>query len=205
MLSMARASFMAACAIAAIFGAASSSIAAEFTISPAENFRAVSSGKISFTAGEATIACKLTLLLNTSSQPFVKSEGPIASLLSLSREECTGGELETILGVPWTISYVSIAGTLPEAVTSTSLRINNARFRFSLFFGILNCLYGGNVGAILTLSYMRGSSPARYTTSTLRADETTTQSYVSGPESCPNTGSLRGTFALSTTQTITRT
>lgn len=197
----------AAVALVAFAAAATSASAAEFAVANGGAVNAVSNGKITFTAGTATIACNLTLELNLNRGPISKVEG--AGVGTLVREgvrwaECTGGNIRAVLGTPWEISYRSITGTLPSGVTAVNLNLLRTQFQFSIFFELVDCLYEGTAGSIMSTSLIRGTTE-RYTTSTIRSDESTTQSYVSGPESCPRTGSMRGTFNLSATQTITRT
>ena len=194
-----------AAAIALIALSATGASAAEFSVANGGAVNATSSGKTTFTAGEATIACNLTLGLELSRGPIVKTAGnSVGRVRTVTWRECEGGEVGAVLALPWDLQYSSITGTLPEGVTSVKMTIVNAKFSFRLFFGLVNCLYEGPAGSILSTSLVRGTTN-RYTSGALRSDETSTQRYISGPEACPRTGSMRGSFNLSAVQTITRT
>lgn len=185
--------------------AAAGSLAAEFTLERAGAVNLTSNGKTTFTFGSMTTSCNFTLELELARGPISKVEGAsIGSVTNVRWAECEGGRIGAVLGLPWEVTYVSISGTLPSGMTSMKIRILNWRFRFELFFGLVDCLWAGNVGMIMTVSLVRGTTD-RYTSSWLRVDENETLSYVSGPEGCPRSGSFSGNFALSATQTLTRT
>ena len=193
-----------AAAIAVIAFAAASGVAsaAEFESSPAGSDNAISEGKLTFSNSSATISCNITLAQSLVGGRIAKTAGTkIGEVTGVTWANCEGGNVRAVLATPWEIQYESIAGTLPEAVSTVNLTLKNTGFQFSLFFGLVNCLYGGDAKAILTLNHRSG---ATYTTGSLRSDETVTQSKRSGPEACPATGSMAGRFTLASTQTITR-
>ena len=186
-------------ALAAATGVAS---AAEFSFSPGGSDDAVSEGKISFANSFATLECNLTLTLNWLRGPIAKVAGnKLGEVTSINWANCSGGNWRAALATPWEIQYESISGTLPEAVSTLNVIIKNIGMQFSLFFGLSNCLWGGDLTKILTLNHRTGVS---YTTGGQRLDETKTLGLRSGPEACPSTIAFQGRFFLASVQTLTR-
>jgi hypothetical protein len=191
---------LAALALVALTAAAGSATAASFTISPGGAASAVSNGKVTFTAGETTIACNLTLSLELNRTAITKTAGnSVGSVTRVTWANCEGGEVAAVLNVPWAVTYQSISGTLPEGVTATGLQVTNAQFQLSVFGGFANCLYAGNQPASLGLSRISG---ATYRSGTLSI--TPTSLALRSGFGCPSSGTMRGTFTL-TAQTVTRT
>lgn len=191
----------AAVALVAFAAASSSALGATIAQSPTTN-SLVSNGKLTFSNEKATIECNVTLNTSDTASVTKVTGASLGTVTGVSWANCVGGNVRAVLNTPWTIEYNSIAGTLPEAVTSANLTLKRTQFQFSLFFGLVNCLYEGDAPSILTLNHRTGGT---YTAGSLRADETANQRYVSGPTECPATGHMTGTFNFSSTETITRT
>jgi hypothetical protein len=193
----------AAITVVAFAAAATSASAASFSVEPGGTVRAISSGKVTFTAGSTSIACNLTLELNLLRGPIEKVAGArFGTVTNVTWANCENGTVREVLNLPWELVYDSIVGTLPSGVTTVNLTVKNAQFLLSTFGGFANCLYAGDVASALGVSLVRGTTD-RYTTGTLRTRETPRQRLVSG-FACPTEGSMTGTFTLSPTQTLTR-
>jgi hypothetical protein len=167
------------------------------SISPAGSVTASSLGKLTFTAGTTTISCNVTMR-GTLEEVVIETAGDhVGSVSEVTWATCTGGELERVLGLPWSLGYSSILGTMPNGLTGELYTINEAGMRFSILSGFVRCLYKGNVGALVALS---GTNPYRTGLITLLGTEL---SRIEGGESCPVTGRLSGTLALSPAQEVT--
>lgn len=189
---------IAALALVALTAASSGASAASFRISPGGAISSPSVGKLSFTGSGLTIACNVTLNGTLSNALLLKVAGTVFGAVTAVRiANCEGGNVSGVLNLNWPLKYNSILGTLPEAVTGILFDIERASFNLSTFFELVNCLYEGTAGALLSVS---GRNP--YTTGGIRALETVRLPLHEG-EGCPATGSMRGSFTI-TAQTITR-
>jgi hypothetical protein len=193
----------AALALVALFAvAASASAAHNATISPGGEISTPSSGKVTFRAGEISIACSLTLS-GTLARAIANLERPeerqsLGSVRSVSWRECSGGEVAGVLGTPWNILYTGETGTLPNAVTAVSFSIQNAQFQLSVFGGFVNCLYAGEAPVSMVTTATR--TAGTYTSGLISTVESAFRK-VSG-SLCPESGTMTGRFTLSPTQTI---
>jgi hypothetical protein len=194
----------AALALVALFAvAASASAAHNATIRNAGEIRTASSGKVTFRAGEISIACNLTLA-GTLASAVSNLERPeerqsLGSISSVSWAECSGGEVAGVLGTPWNILYTGETGAMPNEVRSVSFTVQNAQFRLSVFGGFVNCLYAGEAPVSMAATATR--TAGTYTSGLIRTTESSF-SKVSG-SLCPATGTMTGSFNMSPTQTIT--
>jgi hypothetical protein len=98
------------------------------------NFRPLT---FSSTSGGESVSCNVTLEGSFHSRTFIKQTGdPIGSVsrVALARP-CTGGEA-TILSasLPWTVTYFSFSGTLPN-ITHLRLLEHGTSYRISTPFG----------------------------------------------------------------------
>lgn len=189
--------FVAALALGAITLASGSATAASFRIEPQGNIRTVSLGKLTFEGGVA-IECNITMNGSLSSALLNKVEGTeFGRITEVRFALCEGGNVETIRNLPWPMTYKSILGTLPSAVTGMVLVVNGADFKLSAFGGFARCRYRGNAEALMEVS---GSNP--YTAGLIRSLENPL-SLVEGAL-CPATGTMKGSFTLTPTTRITR-
>jgi hypothetical protein len=197
-----------ACVLASITAAVlvGSASAANVTFERAGSIEMPSSGKLTFGEGSTTIQCEFTFNGTLARGPIEATAGrQVGSIteVSINRAECTGGELERVLGLPWALVYdeatPSQAG-LPNNITGLRLRIINFNLLLSTFFGIVNCLWAGNLGLILSVTQTR--TPGLYNTPTsplpLRADETNrlAKNTERSSGACQGTISIRSTLAL---------
>lgn len=108
-------------------------------------------------------------------------------------------EVRCELTLPWHVRYVSFAGTLPNIVSVTLLALGvGFRIRDLAGGGTINCLYGGNVGAITV-----GGTRVTGIRIGEEAVPTTTPENSTCEREENNSGILRGTFTLDRTQTLT--
>jgi hypothetical protein len=185
-----------ALAAAALAAGAGSAFAASFQFNPGGTITGTSLGPVTFSGSGINITCNLTLGGTVTSAVVAKVAGTsYGAINSVTIGRCSGGTA-AVSGLPWSVVYNAILGSLPNAVTGVSLTLQ--RTSFSVTFSGITCQYGGDITSLLAVT---GSNP--YTT-TLYAVPGTSVPLVSGSFLCPRTGSMSGTFALTPTQTVTR-
>ncbi|HEX4806893.1 MAG TPA: hypothetical protein VFU94_13425 [Conexibacter sp.] len=190
---------LSALALVALAAAATSATAASLQASPGGAITATSLGKLTFSAGSLSIECNLTMTGNLLRTAISKTAGTkMGEINTVSWANCTGGEVETVLNLPWTLAYSSINGTLPEGVTGINFEIVNSSFELSAFGGFFGCLYRGNSNAEQAVTRISG---ATYRSGLVRSLQNALR-LVSGI-GCPSEGRMIGTFTQ-TAQTITR-
>ncbi len=191
---------LSALALVALAAVATTATAASLQSSPGGAITATSLGKLSFVAGSITIECNLTMRGNLLTTAIAKTAGTkMGEINEIRWANCTGGEVETVLNLPWNIVYRSINGTLPEGVTAINFEIVNTQFELSTFGGFFACLYNGNAQAEQAVTRISG---ARYRSGLARSLENALR--LREGFGCPSEGRMRGTFSM-TAQTITRT
>jgi hypothetical protein len=193
--------FMAAAfALMAMTAFASTASAASFSVSPAGNLTAASNGTVTFTAaGFITIQCNLSLSTNLLAGPIAKTVGArFGSVTNVTWAGCTGGTLNSVAGLPWNLTYTGFSGTLPGGVTAIGLNVNAPTF--TLTAAGTTCTYSPTV--VPASLAVTGSNP--YTSGLITIGANSTPGRGSSIL-CGFNGSLRGSFRLSTAQTITRT
>jgi hypothetical protein len=130
--------------------------------------------------------------------------------LDSERERCTGGEVESVLGLPWTIRYSSAlareAGreALPDNISGFLVTIGPVRLQLRGVSRTRPCLYERTISALMTLTRTRQSYLDRYTMG-LWSLTRETFNLVGGSgcrESCPKTGTLTGTLSSEPEQRI---
>lgn len=203
MLSFKKLALTCALALVATAAASSAALGATASISPGGAITATSNGRVTF-AGSSIIRpeCNLTIRGTLGTGPINKDApgGVLGSVTAVQIANCSGLDSVTVLGLPWTITYQSITGTLPNAVTAIRLNIVAAAFEMRGLPVAGNCLYGGTAPTILDVT---GTNP--YTSAGLRSlGSTAPLGKRGGGIFCPGSGWLEGTFSLSPTQTITR-
>ncbi|HEX4807268.1 MAG TPA: hypothetical protein VFU94_15315 [Conexibacter sp.] len=187
-----RAIACAALCAALLLLAVGSSAAATWDVITEGSVRLASLGKLTFTAGGLSLECNVTLTTTFTSRDVPVREGEaLGSVTGASWSNCTGGELETVLALPWSITYRSFAGTLPEELTSLRTTINGFAWRLSTFGGFVGCLYRGDLGLSFPLS---GRNP--YRTGLLTTGLESVR-LVSG-FGCPAEGRVSSTLGIGT-------
>jgi hypothetical protein len=195
----------AALTVLAIGATAGSASAASLAISPAGAITATSLGKVTYESNVFGLGpeCRWELIGTLSSGPITKVEGAqIGTFTRLAITECTGSSFSTGLMTSAAIRYASIAGTLPEAITATLVRIEGIAFLMEVPSVNLKCLYIATIGASTPTTRI---GAGKYTTgllSFLTGDQRYTRTALNG-NACPESPTLFGTFRM-TTQTLTR-
>lgn len=199
---MVKALLAVAMAFTALVALSGSAAAQSGSINPGGNITSASLGKLTFDGGIAQIQCNVEMrgALRTGVIPKLAGTN-IGQVTGVTISNCTGGSVIRVdLDLPWQLTYSSISGTLPNAVTGLLFYVNNASFLLSIsLLGTNNCLYRGRIGASIAAI---GSNP--YTSgliSVLSGDQNMSVTTLNGI--CPN-GTLRGSFNLTPRQTITR-
>ncbi len=191
---------LSALALVALAAAATSATAASLQARPGGAITATSLGKLTFEAGEINIECNLTMRGNLLTTAISKTSGTkMGEITEVRWANCVGGEVAAVLGLPWTVAYSSISGTLPEGVTAINFSINGSSFRLSTFGGFANCLYTGNSNASQAVTRISG---AEYRSGLVRSLENALS--LREGFACPREGKMIGSFTQ-TTQTIVRT
>jgi hypothetical protein len=212
--------FVAVIAIAALATVAGSAVAyRSLTIERGGAIRQTSSGKITFQGALVSVACNLTLTGELRSGPLT-GEFPILAgqVTRLDWRECTGGTINVILGLPWSINIAKllerggqtrIAGIRPEALTGGLVTLSESGrgpIGFELELLTVRCLYGGgseNPAALLPLTRTEAREGRfSYSLGALTILEEVIFRKHAGSETCPGEGIIRGRFnAAEPTQT----
>lgn len=207
----ARLLIVAALALTAIAAYGGPATAASFSLSPAGAIELVSLGKLTIESG-VSISCNWTLRGTLSRALIPKTRGAQFGSLTAARiANCEGGSFEIPLiderTRAWPLEYEAILGTLPNSVTGLLLLIEGFNLKLNIFFEILNCLYQGNLGALLptTLNEREDGRgrPAVYTLGLARVLAERSRLVV-GEVGCPSEVGYRGSFATTPTQQFRR-
>jgi len=165
--------------------------AATLNASPAGAISAPSLGQVTFTGGAINIRCNLTLTGTLARSAAATAGTSIGGVSRVEVASCAGGTVRSINNLPYNLTF--------NRLTATGLEftVNSANFTLSVnIFGIIvDCTYGGNVPALVAIT---GGVTGLITILTNSLPKT------AGGGSCPASGSMSGTFGL-TTQTITLT
>ena len=138
--------------------------------------------------GRFRVICEVTLEVRLNAR-IAKTAGEVVGTANVEARNCSGGTVTVLRGrQPWSVTYVSFAGTLPN-VTSVRLEIRGAEFLIEAFFGIARCLYSGSAQGTT------GGGTNRITE--IRAEERRSlplSSEALSGATCPRQGIFRGTF-----------
>ncbi|HYV16347.1 MAG TPA: hypothetical protein VE972_10040 [Conexibacter sp.] len=166
----------------------------------------VSSGSLTLADSLRTInvACPASLTGTFREEEITIAEGVQIGTLTSSRVEtarCTGGTLTFTSPTRESsarMSYVSLLGTRPLAVTAIKFRIGEVVLQTEVTISRtrVTCTYRGNVDSLMEL---RGIDAYEVGSSSIVAAELTKSA---GPESCPRTASLRGTLSIQNPQRL---
>ncbi|HEX4806891.1 MAG TPA: hypothetical protein VFU94_13415 [Conexibacter sp.] len=183
----------------AAFGLASTAAgAASLEVSPAGSIIETSLGKLSFTAGENTVECNITMSGNLLRGPIAKTSGSkLGEINSVRWANCSGGEIERVEGLPWTVSYESISGTLPERMTSVTKKVA-IDIDFSLFGSFFECEYKGIAAFAVGLVNIASNVYKTGLASSLQSAIPLLRGFA-----CPVDGRIKSQASL-TIQTVTR-
>ncbi len=191
---------VAAIAVVAVAAFASSASAFRATVSRGGAISSVSAGKITFGNSAPRIECNLTLNGSLLTSFEITANTQMGEVTEVRIANCSGGEVERVLNLPWRITVNTALGRGPDSYTGILFNIVNAAFNLNTFFRTINCLYSGTAGALLSLN---DTGTDTYTTAGIRALETVQLPLSRGGELCPREGSFAGTFGLSPQQSIT--
>ena len=154
---------------------------------PGGSIEATSIGKVTFDGG-ITIACYMTFDGSLEADEFeLDEETAIGEITDLSTASCSGGTFEGVLGTPWTVRLDETIGALPDELEALGVTIEGVAFNLSTFFGLVNCLYEGELEAIVELS-----GENAYSAGVVVFDESSELSWVRGSGACPTSGSFSG-------------
>lgn len=184
-------------AFVVLVAGASSASAFTAVVSPGGGITSVSLGTVTFSSGETTINCNLTLTGELNRVITLVSGVELGRIRVVTARECNNGATVTILALPYNLSFNESLGTLPDNGTGTRYTVRGASFNLSLFGGFVNCLYRGEQPALLGTTDT-GTNTYRSGLNTIIGAPL---SKVSG-FGCPASGELEGSFTL-TAQTIT--
>jgi len=143
------------------------------------------SSRVTFTAGAASVTCEVTLAGTLTEEVRISSEATVGSITEANISGCSGGTIETPLALPWTITYSSTLGALPERATGLLLQIHGFQVRVRDSERASGCLATGVVSLLVPFSEISTSS---YLSESAEAQATI-------PCSC-KTESIRGSFSI---------
>lgn len=187
-----------ALALVALFALTGVASAYSAAVSPAGEISSPSEGKVSFTSGEITIRCNLTLTGELAETVELTSGSSMGEVSSVEWANCENGNVRAVLGLPWNLSVSATLGTLPDSGTGLQFSVDGASFQLSVFGGFVNCLYRGNALALLATN---DTGTNTYSTGNITSSANAL-AKVSGAL-CPESGTLSGTFRLSPQQSLT--
>lgn len=155
------------------------------------------SRSVIFEASELNTTCEVTLNGETTVTAAAKRAGTNIGVITEGRTtNCRGAAREArVLNTavrPIRIQYASFAGTLPR-ITSVSVTGVESEFLLNTFFG--SCLYKGDVPA----RFSETGGGTRFNQAEFRRGAAR---LVSGPCGFAPTGTITGTFSLSTTLNV---
>lgn len=164
------------------------------TQTPTENQNATSAA-LTFTDEGSTfrIVCALTLELRELAAAIAKTNGFTMARANARLGGCATGRM-LVASQPWTVSFISFAGTLPS-ITSVRLEVRDVGILFEWFSGIARCLYGGS---------MQGTTVGGTSVTDMRLDESRTLPLATrlGEAVCPRNLIFRGSFRFARTITL---
>lgn len=166
--------------------------AATINASPAGNITSASLGQVTFTGGAISIRCNLTLTGTLARTATATAGTRIGAVSRVEVASCAGGTVRSINNLPYELTFLRLL-----AEGGIEFNVRNANFTLSVtIFGIVvDCTYGGTVPALVRVN-SGVTELIRILTNSLPK--------TAGSGSCPASGSMSGTFGL-TTQTITLT
>jgi hypothetical protein len=181
--------------------------AASLSFSPAGNVTATSLGKVTYESNVFGLGleCRWELTGTLRTGAITKVEGAqIGTFTRLAITECTSFSFSTGLTTSAAIRYASIAGTLPEAITATLVRIEGIAFLVEVPAVNSRCLYIATIGASTPTTRIGAGTYTTGLLTVLSGDQSYTRITSLNSNACPESPTLFGTFRM-TTQTITRT
>jgi hypothetical protein len=158
---------------------------------------------ITFSGGFGSITCPVTLVGSLNARINKTVGATVGTITSGSVGACSGSfgvvsASASVLGFPWTVTYRSFSGTLPN-ISRVNLVANGAAFLISAstLLGQLNCLYRDNVDT---------TTVGAPTVTGLNVNDSSVALNTILPGTtgtCPNPGAVSGTFNLSASQRMT--
>jgi len=143
-----------------------------------------------FIAGGINIECTVTRTMALVAK-ISKTTGTVVGLVTGVRiESCREGRVVQVLrNFPWTISYASFTGVLPN-IAEVVLQIRGLNFLVDFFQGMSRCLYEGNVQASTRGNPITEIHLEANTSLVLKTD-------LGGVFPCPREGSVEGFSRIS--------
>jgi hypothetical protein len=138
-------------------------------------------------SGSFMVVCQITRRVRINSRIAKTPGATFGSVTSATARECSGGTA-TSLGLPWTVTYVSFNGTLPN-IREVRLEVRGMGFLVTTFFGLAACLYRGNV------QYTTSGNPVTQMTSDI--SRLVPLDIDLGSGLCPANGYLKETLVVS--------
>ncbi len=143
----------------------------------------------------AGVECSIGLTVQLLPGAIEKVPGELIGTVTHAIIPCAGSVLVNPLALPWSLTFSSIAGTLPNGMTGLLVTLRGVRIGSSNW---ISCLYCGDIGLRILLD---GENP--YLTDLVVTLENQLR-LLSGGFFCPNPISLIGVFELAPQQQYTR-
>lgn len=196
---MSRASRLLATAVSAVVLLGAVAVGAPaftFELSPAGSIQASSNGPITFGSG-VQVACDVTFDGTLAPRLEAVEGAHLGSITRVSVTRCSGGAVEGVYNLPWSLELHSIEGTMPNEVTGIAANIEDVGITISTFGGLVRCSYTRLWKIIVVPIFIRPYLiPVIFYTSGLDAQ------FDRGSALCPRSLSAAGEFALTPNQTL---
>lgn len=190
------AALLAAAALAALSVPAH---AVEMPIEPGGEI--VTSGSLTFNGGGVTVRCDTTIQGDIGEAVTLESEAQLGELHEVWWSECSGGTAAAVLGLAWSLNYEQPLGTYPDSLDGLELAIPGMGLMFGMYGGIVNCLYGGDLHAVMLLELEEPDG--RWLADELDVVPTGLARH-SGSFLCPSSVVVAGALALEPQQVLGR-
>lgn len=169
--------------------------AATIGISPGGNITAASLGKLTFTFGVISLRCNWTLGGSFATSAAATAGTRMGSVSRVEVASCEGIAPRSINNLPYEVTFLRLL-TAEGRTTGIEYNIRNINFTLSgVIFGIVvDCTYEGTIPVLVGINADL-TQLVTILTNSLRK--------TAGGGSCPESGSMRGSFGLSPQQRIT--
>lgn len=186
-----------------LLGFSNGANAQSLTLAPGGNITANSVGRVTFDGGGLfQVACNMQLR-GVLLQNIVKQRGnQFGSIGNAAINNCAdGGAVDFVLQQPWRLLYDSIAGVLPNNVTSVLVLLLDFAILL-IFIGLVRCLYKVGANGAGFDAPLAGVNP--YNLGVLTSQGTPIPLDVFLTPLCPANIRIIGAFGVVPAQVITR-
>jgi len=172
---------------------ASAALSAVGGVRPAGSVSFKSLGAMRFTGDRTTIECRVTLRgsFESSIAEIYRDQLGAITEVSIARESCVGGEVVSVLRLPWAIRYSDILAidarreAIPDNVAGLQVSVTGARFLFRGYEVSTSCLYEGVLRLLFVLTRTSQGYKYNYTFGLATVNEREPLNSTSNTCVCP--------------------